>query len=467
VSDDNDVHATASEREQADELPLPAEVAKDEVVISVQPEGVLVGGDPEAVENYLIRIREAAGRAVGVVGIDKAAVGGAAGLVGGAAAVLGQSGKFVQLHAQSVEALKVGKAIPGTDGFYRMMTRGSDGKFLKQLQWKPAELDPQRLMAVQTVAVQIALTSAIAQVEDSIRRVEGKVEAVLRLAEANRAGDVLGNYTIIDRRMRYLGEYGSLPDALWESVSGLGPALNVTVEQLRAYVGRTLASFKSELPVQDRARLLHGAVDDKRLNETLELLVVAEESLFKWQRLLLARVGATQPEHLPNVIQQAREVLAHNVEQDGAIYRRAKDVVEDFARIKDIDGFRYWSVRALARDRQKLREALDHFAYARRKQVDTWEDIAIPGLDDAASATVELAKKSTSRALAAAGQGLIKLGDFLNEERGEREPVIKSIRRPRSQVSNGHAGTAGGRRRHLAGHVRSRCGRRFGGVIGW
>jgi hypothetical protein len=188
-----------------------------------------------------------------------------------------------------------------------------------------------------------------------------------------------------------------------------------------------LTSLKPELPVQERAKLLHGAVDDKRLKETLELLVVAEESLFRWQRLLLARVEATQPEHLSNVIEQAREVLAHQLDQDGMIYRHAKDVVNDFARIKDIDGFRYWSVRALARDRGTLRDALDDFALARRNQVGIWEDIAIPGIDDAASATVELARRSASRALAAARHGLVKLGDFLNEEeRPEREPVMRN-----------------------------------------
>jgi carbamoylphosphate synthase small subunit len=73
VSDDNDASLTALEGGYA--AMLPAEVQKGEVVVSVQPEGVFVGGEPEAVENYLTRIQEAAGHAVGVVGIDKASVG--------------------------------------------------------------------------------------------------------------------------------------------------------------------------------------------------------------------------------------------------------------------------------------------------------------------------------------------------------------------------------------------------------
>jgi len=60
-----------------------------------------------------------------VVGVDKTSVGNATGLLAAAAAVLGQRGTYVRLHPDSIEALKVGKLVPGTDGFYRMMVRGT------------------------------------------------------------------------------------------------------------------------------------------------------------------------------------------------------------------------------------------------------------------------------------------------------------------------------------------------------
>jgi len=223
-----------------------------EVVIAVQPEGVLVGGN-------------------------------AAGVAAGVGSVFGQSGKFVQLTTESVKALKAGKTIPGSQpGVFRMMIRGADGKFLKQLQWKPTAVNPQRFMAVQMIAVQIALTSTVAQVEDSIKRVEGKVEAVLQLAEATRAGDVLGNHATVDRMVSYLEKHGSLPEAFFDSISGLGPSVSVTVEQLRNHVERTLATFTPGAPVRQRADVLHKAIQDTQLGDTLSLLVVAEEALYKW-----------------------------------------------------------------------------------------------------------------------------------------------------------------------------------------
>ena len=400
---------------------LPAPVVKEMVEISVQPEGLLVGGDPEAVESYLSRLRTTAGRTMRVAGIDKASLGNATGLLAGAAAVLGESGKFVQLHPDSIAALKVGNWIPGTDGFFRMTTRTADGTFLQQLQWAPASVGPTQMMSLQMVAVQVALKAAIAEVEEAVRRVEGKVETVLQLAEAGRAGDVLGNHLTLRRAVDFLERHGSLPDADWESLAGLGPALNVTVEQLRGYVTRLLDSLDKDLPVQDRAEKLRRAVDDNRLGETLSLLVVAEESLYKWQRLRLARVEATEPQHLQRVIDDARELLAHQLAEDGNLYRSAKELLDHFAKPEAIEGFRFFSVRELSKQRSKLREELDRFAEARRHQVEEWDAVDTPSVLDAASAVVDAAMGSASKALGAAGQGLIRFSEYLVEKGSDDE----------------------------------------------
>ena len=278
----------------SDQLPAPREAG--DLDICVQAEGVLVAGDPTDIEAYVERIRGLAGNAVDVIGADKASLGNAAGLAAGAASFLGQSAKFVQLHPDSVKAIQKGQLIPGTDGFYRMMTRGADKKFVSQLQWKQANLTPTRMMSLQMVAVQLALRTAIAEVEQSVQRVEGKVEEVLRLAHANRAGDVLGDRVTIDRMVAYLDKHGSFSDADWDAIATIGPSLNRTVEQLRHHADRTLKSFDPTKPIQDRAEFIVRAVEGNQLGETLSLLVVAQESLYKWQRLRLARVEATQPE---------------------------------------------------------------------------------------------------------------------------------------------------------------------------
>lgn len=351
-----------------------------------------------------------------VVGIDRSSVSNAAGLAAGVAAFLGDAGKYVQLHPESVDALRVGNWIPGTEGFFRMMTRGQDGLFLQQLQWRPAPIAPPQLMAMQVVATQLALKSAIAEVEQAVRRVEGKVDSLLQLAQASRAGDVLGNHLSINRAADFLEKHGSLPDADWDALAGLGPSLSVTVEQLRNHVSRLLTTFDSDLPVKERAEKLRNAVEDNRLGETLSLLIVAEQSLYQWQRLRIARVEATQPEHLQRVIDDARELLAHQLAEDGEIYRTAKNLLDRFAKPEAIEGFRFFSVRELAKQRSVLRDELDRFAEARRNQVEEWEAVEVPGVLDAAAAVLDAAGDSALKAVSATGQRLIRLGEYLTEK---------------------------------------------------
>lgn len=397
---------------------LPASIANDEVVVSFYDEGLLVGGDPVAVESYLARLRATAGRAIQVAGIDAASVGNTTGLAAGLTTTFLDSGRYVQLHPDSLDALKGGSLVPGSDGFYRMMTRADDGQFLTQLQWRPAALGPQAMLSVQMVAVQLALKSAIAKVEDAVRRVEGKVESVLELAKAGRAGDVLGNHLTISRTVESLERYGSLPDAYWDSVAGLGPALNVTVEQLRDHVRRILTNLDPQLPVRERAEKLRNAMNDSRLGETLSLLVVAEESLYQWQRLNLARVESTEPEHLLRAIDEARELVTIQLREDADIYRRAKDALDRFAKPEAIEGFRFFSVRELVTQRSALGDELDRFAKARLHQVETWEDFNIPRFLDAANAAIDTARTSTGRVLRAAGQEIARFGARLAEAPG-------------------------------------------------
>lgn len=397
------------------ESSLPAEMNDESLVVSYHDEGLLVGGDPAAVESYLTQLRRVAGRGVRATGIDAATVTNATGLIAGVATAFGNATQYVQLHPESITALRSGNWIPGTDGFFRMTTRDPSGTFLAQLQWKPAHFNPTVMTSAQMVAVQVALVQAIAKVEEAVRRVEGKVESVLELAKAARAGDVLGNNLTITRMVDSLDRYDSLPDAYWDSIASLGPALVVTVEQLRNHVCRILNSLDRNLPVQQRAEKLRSAIEGELLGESLSLLVIAEESLYKWQRLNIARFREKEPHHLLRAIDEARDLLRSQLKEDAALYRSAKEVLDSFARPDAIEGFRYWSVRRLARSRSVLQEELDLFAEARRHQVESWEDLHIPSFVEAASAAVNVAVIGTGKALAAAGGGLVKFGNYLSE----------------------------------------------------
>ncbi|WP_066913611.1 hypothetical protein [Mycobacterium interjectum] len=379
-----------------------ATIDTGEVVVSLHDEALLLGGAPAAVDSYLERLRASAGQAMRVAGIDGAA------LASGLASLLAESGKYVQLHRDSLEALRQGNLVPLGDGIFRLATGADAG--LAPLQWRPAVLGPEAMLSAQLIAVQMALTSAVAQVEDAVRRVADKVETVLEVARAQRAGDVLGNNLTLSRMVESLEKYGSLPDAYWDSVAALGPALNVTVAQLRNHVRRILASFDHTVGVQHRAEKLRNALNDNRLGDTLSLLVIAEEALHKWQRLNLARIESTQPEQLLRAIDEARELVDHHLREDVDIYGTATEILDRFAKPAVFDGFRFWAVRELAKQRRALRDELDRFAETRHHQVETWEDFHIPSVLDAAFATIGAVGTTTGHALAAVGRGLVWVG---------------------------------------------------------
>ncbi len=71
---------------------------QSELTVVVEPEGVLVAGDPTAVEGYLNKLRFNAANAVEVAGIDAQTTAGTAALASGLAAVGAQHGTFVRLR---------------------------------------------------------------------------------------------------------------------------------------------------------------------------------------------------------------------------------------------------------------------------------------------------------------------------------------------------------------------------------
>jgi hypothetical protein len=60
-------------------------------------------------------------------------------------------------------------------------------------------------------------------------------------------------------------------------------------------------------------------------------------------------VEATQPEHVQQVLDDARDLLARQSVDDDALFQRARKILEAVAKTEAIDGFRFWSVRGLER----------------------------------------------------------------------------------------------------------------------
>lgn len=427
--------------------------SSNELAVSVEAEGLLVAGNEKAVEGYLARVTGLVGEAIDVTGVSKSSLADTGAVAAGLSSVAAQSGSFVRLSPDSMKALQAHRALPGTNGFFRMTVVDEAGKFRNQLQWQKVALGPSRALSLQLLAVQIALSTSIASVEDAVVRVEGKVDRVLALVEASQTGDVVGHYATVNRLVTNLDDRGVLPTADWESVAGLGPLLVVTVEKLRDHVKRTLAGFDATQPVRDRADYLRRAVEDNRLGETLQLLVIAEQSLYLWQRLRIARVRATEPEHLSVVLDDARELLADYLDRDGELLVHARTELSNYADMRPLDGIYWGATHNLKHDIAKLKNDLDSFAEARGSQVMGWVDHDRPTVGDAVAelgtrvaSAGDVAGRAISAGAANVGSGLERfgrgIGDFMGNKRepvpvepaeadnGSREPVERPTDRP-------------------------------------
>lgn len=157
---------------------------RGEVVVALSPEGLLIGGDPDGVESYLDRLRAAAGERLAVAGLESATGGeGFSGLVAGAAGMFGRAGKFVALGPESLQAIRERSLIPGATGLFRLVNRAADSPLMQQLQWRPAALNPLQRLATRLLVMQLAVETAVCEVEAAVRRVESKVDSLLNPGE--------------------------------------------------------------------------------------------------------------------------------------------------------------------------------------------------------------------------------------------------------------------------------------------
>lgn len=410
-----------------DELVPPAPSSSTgDVDICVTDDGVLVSGEPQAVQGVLDQLAEFGRSAVDIADLERRKVtdmlASAAGAANVAASFAAASGRVVILSKQSADLARTAGKIPTGTGYFHGVLTGGGGKFVHSVQWRPLTgASPAGLMALQVMALQQALQAAIAGVEEAVVRVEGKVDSLLTLAGADRAGDILGHYAVLRRMSDELNERnGVLPDADWDSVASLGPTLQIAVERLREHARRVLGRFDSDTPIGQRADELRNAVSDQRLGETLRLLVVAEESLHLWQRIRLARIIATEPEHTERALESARSMLVDNQEADRELVALARTVVSDFAAIKPLEFIRKFSAGKVKSHSAGLREDVDAFALARTAQVDGWIQHNDPTVGDALT---EIQRRGASAAVRALDAGAGSIDRFSRRLQKVAEPI--------------------------------------------
>jgi hypothetical protein len=352
------------------------------LTFTVGESGVLVTGEQSAVSAYTAQLRNLASKWGQPVTVSEVAdVGAAAAAVTSFAA---SSGSYIQLSQRSMELLRQHQMIPGqTAGFFQGAVRGAQGRFAGTLEFQPVSLAASQAAALQLAAATIALRVAVENVQQAVERVEGKVDELLARARANDIGPVVAHHAVLAEMTATLDREGSLPSTDWDTVQHLGVSVPGAIETLRRYVVAQVEVLDADAGAQERARRLRNLVDGGQIGLMLQLLVLAEDSYYQWQRLRLERVRVVEPAHLAGVIARANEQLAADLRRDSEMVELLQARLAAYAKQRPLERLHPLAARDLEANMTSLRQDVDAFAAARRVQISGWADSIRPTLSDA------------------------------------------------------------------------------------
>lgn len=305
-----------------------------------------------------------------------------AGLAGLAGAV-GSAPTLFQLDEVGLELFKQGQLAQASvgDGFLRLFGHAAEGGVKSHGAVKPVAVLPQQVLSAQMALTTLALTAAIKEVGAAVERVEANVERLRDLLEAEQVGDIAGANRALHRRADHLGFDGAMSDTDWHAIDDIGVAVEQQIERLRSFVHKRLRGAEAEGPgIGDRADALELVGE---LAETLALLVVAQDSLFTFQHLRLARIRTREADHLDSAIGEAQALLDGHRAEDKELISRAREVVSERTTVGALEIHRVMSARAIVARAAEIDSMLEWFADQRMLDHDALAVPAIPGIADA------------------------------------------------------------------------------------
>lgn len=320
---------------------------------------------------------------------------------------------------------------PAESVSYRRVTRSLETeRFTSNTPISPASMAGGPHIALATATLISALESMIEPLQASLDRLEDTTADILRLADAERTGDVFGHRRVLRRLTGELDNGAVLTETDWSSVAALGPDLEIGVERLRNYSTRLLLDLRADVAADDRADLLEKAVRKDRLGETLQLLLIAQESLFLWQRIRLERVELREHDHLPQVLESAKATLREHIAADTALVSSLRTTLDTYGTLRLSEFHRKLSARRLKKNLAPLRSDIDLFVTSRALQIAGWNEPKNPGVLDVLRAmkavgdgAVEASVQTVGKAAEAVHRGSESWIDRRTRKSQEEDPA--------------------------------------------
>ena len=367
------------------------ETHRGEVVLAAEGDAVLLGGDPAAVQLVVRELERLTGpgarRLKGAAADSTSALATVWGLHASAA-------EYVRFSPEAMQRLRELGRIPSSSntGYFRSFVR--DGRlFAGNLDWAPVDVNPTQALMVQQAALAFALRAAIRDVAEAVQRVEGKVDILVNMVRAERAGQVLADQRRLRRQLDLAETWGSVSDTDWAAIAAIGQGIEQLIEMTRSYL-RTMLDDDAAVLVRSRVEEL-SELERGYLREQLALLVISEDNLALWQRLRLIRITGSEPNHIASVTEDARRALDEHQHADEQLLSDLRTRVDSLSRRTGFEGLAIRKKHELAAREERVLEVLSWFAAQRSMDWVLHDHQEMPGLAE----SVGLAKAELTHRL--------------------------------------------------------------------
>ena len=383
--------------------------SSDGVDVVLRGDVGLVVGESDAVERFHERLSAAGDegsdahrRPIGPAGLSAVSSG---------LGIAASHGEYLTLSPATRKLLGVAgnHLTAAKDGNIGGQIVGQSHRFVGNATLRAVNMGPDTAAAMQMALTTAALQLAIRDVQKAIERVEDKVDRIDRRVAAVQVGGVLGRNRYLAAQVEQWQRTGVLSLTDWSTVAPLGAELSADLEALRAYVERTVAAAAAGGSAPDRADAVRDLLD---LDDELELLTLAEQSLFLWHALRLEHLRVHEPDQASDAEAPARAFITRQLEADLALVRGVRATGEDLTRVEALEIHRVLSRQTLAAGVDDLNALLTRFAASRGlAEADLIPAAHQPTLAEASAE----AKRKVDSATDTAAEGAKRLANQLRE----------------------------------------------------
>ncbi len=325
--------------------------------LAVVDRGVVAQGSPSAVARFSDHVRSlvAEGRIRSLVAEGIA--------IAEQISPAGESYReYFEFSPQALEALRKFDAVPAGDGWWYGSVRDQQ-HIVANLEWRPVEVAADQALSMQAVATSLALQAAVRDIQEALRRIEGKVDQVIALVRAERLGNVVGDQRTLQPLVDDVRSRGRISATDWSTVDLLGALIARDIEALRDYIRRQTAEAGERGVTQTRSDALNQLAEDL-IGESLALLVLAEDNLLMWHELKLAR-EATERKTYAHALSDTQDRLAEITTADQDLLSNLVDAAEELMEPTGWEGLRPLERQRLSRGGSEVANSVSWFAAQR------------------------------------------------------------------------------------------------------